>query len=107
MSQSLAFVLVHIIFSTQNRMPFLRSTELRAEVHAYLTGTLRCLDCNPLQVGGIEDHVHILCGLSRRISIAELVKNLNTSSTRLLKVKGHGEFGWQTGYGAFSVSELR
>jgi putative transposase len=105
MSQSLAFVLVHIIFSTKNRMPFLRSTELRSEVHAYLTGTLRCLDCDPLQVGGVEDHIHILCGLSRRISLAELVKNLKTGSTRLLKVKGHGDFSWQTGYGAFSVSE--
>ena len=105
MSQSLAFVLVHIIFSTKNRMPFLRSTELRSEVHAYLTGTLRCLDCDLLQVGGVEHHVHILCGLSRRISLAELVKNLKTGSTRLLKVKGHDDFSWQTGYGVFSVSE--
>jgi putative transposase len=72
MSQSLAFVLVHILFSTKNRMPFLRSTELRSEVHAFLAGTLRCLDCDPLQVGGVEDHVHILCGLSRRSSLAEL-----------------------------------
>ena len=38
MSQSLALVLVHIIFSTKNRMPFLQSAELRSEVHAYLTG---------------------------------------------------------------------
>jgi putative transposase len=76
MAQSLALVLVHIIFSTKNRMPFLRSTELRSEVHAYLTGTLRGLECDPLQVGGVEDHVHILSGLSRKISLAELVKNL-------------------------------
>src|SRR5271170_2522079 len=82
MSQSLALVLVHIIFSTKNRMPFLQSAELRSEVHAYLTGTLRGLECDPLQVGGVEDHVHILCGLSRKISLAELVKNLKTSLTK-------------------------
>ncbi len=105
MSQSLALVLVHIVFSTKNRMPFLQSTELRSEVHAYLTGTLRCLDCDALQVGGVDDHVHILCGISRSIALAEFVKNLKTSSTRLMKVKGRDDFSWQTGYGAFSVSQ--
>ena len=88
MPQSLALVLVHIIFSTKNRMAFLQSAELRSEVHAYLTGTLRGLECDPLQVGGVEDHVHILGGLSRKISLAELIKNLKTSSTRIVKGKG-------------------
>jgi putative transposase len=105
MSQSLALVLVHIIFSTKNRSPFLRSTELRSEVHAYLMGTFRGLDCTGLQIGGVEDHVHILCGLSRRLSLSELVKNLKTSSSRMAKDKGHKDFSWQTGYGAFSVSQ--
>src|ERR1700732_2594467 len=75
-------------FSTKNRMPFLQSAELRSEVQAYLTGTLRGLECDPLQVGGVEDHVHILCGLSRKISLAELIKNLNTSSTRIAEGMG-------------------
>src|ERR1700730_1920361 len=102
MSQSLALVLVHIIFSTKNRMPFLQSAELRSEVHAYLTGTLRGLECDPLQVGGVEDHVHILYGLSRKISLAELIKNLKTSSTRIVKGTGHDGFSWEGGYGALS-----
>jgi REP-associated tyrosine transposase len=85
MSQSLALVLVHIIFSTQNRSPFLQSTEVRSQ--ARLTGTLRALDCAPLQVGGVADQVPILCGLSRKISLAKLVKNLQTSSSKILKAK--------------------
>jgi putative transposase len=105
MPQSLALVLVHIIFSTKNRMAFLQSAELRSEVHAYLTGTLRGLQCEPLQVGGTEDHVHILSGLSRTTSLAELVKKLKTSSTMTVKAKGHSHFSWQSGYGAFSVSQ--
>jgi putative transposase len=105
MPQSLALVLVHIIFSTKNRVRFLQAAEIRSEVHAYLAGTLRALECAPLQVGGIEDHVHILCGLTRKISLAELVKNLKTSSTRILKGKGHDDFSWQSGYGAFSVRD--
>ena len=81
MPQSLALVLVHIIFSTKNRIAFLQAPDLRSEVHAYLIGTLRALDCEPLRVGGVADHVHILAGLSRRIPLAELVKNYKTSST--------------------------
>src|SRR5580693_10114848 len=72
---------------------------------AYLTGTLRALDCAPLEVGGVADHVHILCGLSRKISLSELVKNLKTSSSKILKGKVHDGFSWQNGYDAFSVSQ--
>jgi putative transposase len=89
MSQSLALILVHIVFSAKNRMSFLRSFELRLEVHSYLGGTLRSLECDPVQVGGVENHVHVLCGLS----ICDLVKNLKTSSTRIVKSKGHPLFG--------------
>ena len=105
MPQSLALVLVHIIFSTKNRIAFLQSPDIRSEVHAYLIGTLRALDCEPLRVGGVADHVHILAALSRRISLAELVKSLKTSSTKIVKNKGHCHFSWQSGYGAFSVSQ--
>ena len=105
MSQSLALVLVHIIFSTKNRVRFFQSSELRSELHAYLTAILRSLEFEPLVVGGVEDHVHILCRLSRKISLADLVQNLKTSSTRILKGKGQPDFGWQAGYGAFSVSQ--
>jgi putative transposase len=55
MAQSLALVLVHIIFSTKNRSPFLQSTEVRSQAHAYLTATLRALDCAPLEVGRVAD----------------------------------------------------
>jgi putative transposase len=105
MPQSLARLLVHLIFSTKNRTAFLQSPQIRSEVHAYLTSTLRGLDCEPVQVGGVADHVHLLFGLSRTISLAELVKDLKTSSTKMMRDKGHRDFSWQTGYGAFSVSE--
>jgi putative transposase len=105
MPQSLSHVLVHIIFSTKNRAAFLQSPDLRSEVHAYLVGTLRALDCEPFRVGGVGDHIHILTALSRKTSLAELVKNLKTSSTKMVSNKVQNNFGWQTGYGAFSVSE--
>ena len=101
MLQSLALVLVHIVFSTKDRIAFLQLPDLRSEVHAYLTATLRGLGCEPLRVGGVGDHVHILAGLSRRISLAELVKNLKTSSTKIVKNKGHSHFSWQSGLWCF------
>ena len=103
MSQSLALILVHLIFSTKNRISFLQSSQLRSEVHAYLTATLHALGSEPLQVGGVADHVHLLFGLSRTTSLADVVKNL--SSTKVVKNKGHPDFSWQAGYGAFSVSQ--
>ena len=83
----------------------MQAPDLRSDVHAYLTATLRGLECRPLQVGGVADHIHILAGLSRTACLAELVKNLKTSSTKAMKDKGNPHFGWQTGYGAFSVSQ--
>ena len=105
MAQSLARVLVHIIFSTKARQPFLRPADLRSKTHAYLVGILTNLECQALQLGGVEDHVHVLCGLSRIMSLADLVKNLKASSTKHLKLEGCSDFAWQNGYGVFSVSE--
>ena len=57
-------------------------------------------------VGGVEDHVHILCRLSRTSSIAELVRELKRESSKWIKTKDEAlwDFHWQDGYGAFSIS---
>ncbi len=75
-------------------------------MHAYLAGTCRNLDTPSLIIGGVEEHVHILCRLGRTISVANLVKELKTTSSRWVKLKGQNvvDFGWQAGYGAFSIS---
>ena len=106
MSQSLARILVHLIFSTKNRGPVL-TPEIRAELQPYLAVVLREDDCPPLQVGGVEDHVHLLFGLSRTRTVAQVVENVKTSSSKWIKTKGPAftEFHWQAGYGVFSVSQ--
>src|ERR1700716_2680632 len=96
--QSLALVLVHIIFSTKNRMAFLQSAELRSEVHVYLTGTLRGLQCEPLQVGGRIMFIFLVAFPGPRRS-----PSWSRSSTMTVKAKGHSHVSWQSGYGAFSV----
>jgi|SoiMethySBSTD1v2_1073268.scaffolds.fasta_scaffold927957_1 REP element-mobilizing transposase RayT len=106
MSQSLARVLTHLIFSTKNRVRVL-SPRIRSELHPYLAVVLREHRCPALQVGGIEDHVHLLFGLSRVTSLAEVVETVKTSSSKWIKGKGPDfrGFYWQAGYGAFSVSQ--
>jgi REP element-mobilizing transposase RayT len=107
MPQSLANVLVHLIFSTKDRYPFLRDPELRDEMHRYLSGTSENLDCPPVRVGGTEDHVHFLARLGRSISLADWIKELKRVSSLWIKTKDNSlaAFHWQLGYGAFSVSQ--
>ncbi len=106
MPQSLAQIYVHLVFSTKDRRPFLQEPTLRAEAHHYLGGTCNHLGCPVLCVGGVADHVHILCRLGRNIAIADLVKELKRDSSLWVKTKAAalGDFYWQSGYGAFSVS---
>lgn len=106
MSQSLAQVYLHLVFSTKHRQPWLRDRALRLELHDYLGGTCRNLDSPSLIAGGVEDQVHILCRLGRSIAIATLVRDLKRESSKWLKTKAADltEFLWQQGYGAFSIS---
>jgi putative transposase len=106
MPQSLAQVYLHLIFSTKHRRPWLRDPALRDELHNYLGGTCRNLDSPSLIVGGVEDHVHILCRLGKSIAIATLVRDVKRESSKWIKTKAAdlAEFHWQDGYGAFSIS---
>jgi REP element-mobilizing transposase RayT len=107
MPQSLAKVLVHIVFSTKQRYPFLADRDVRAEMHAYLGGTCNQSECPVLTVGGAFDHVHVLCVLSRTITIAKLVGDIKRGSSKWIKTKGKmmSKFAWQNGYGVFSVAQ--
>ena len=105
MSQSLAKILVHTVFSTKDRRPYLRDKSLREELHRYLGGILASHDCQPLIIGGVEDHVHILSTLSRTGTAADMVKEIKRGSSLWLKTKSADlhDFAWQNGYGIFSV----
>ncbi len=109
MSQSLAKILIHTVFSTKERRPLLRDRPLREELHRYLGGILNHLDCQPVIVGGIEDHVHLLSGLSRTCQVAEMVKELKRGSSLWIKERARtmSGFAWQNGYGVLSVSLSR
>jgi len=105
MPQSLSAVYLHLVFSTVDRRPFLVDPDVRAKMHAYLAGITRRLDCPALLIGGVSDHVHILVRHGRTISQADLIKETKRASSIWVKDQGPGlsNFGWQSGYGVFSV----
>ena len=107
MPQSLSAVYLHLVFSTKDRRPFLRDKTVRDALHAYMGGMSKTLDCPPLIVGGVEDHVHLLCRFARTITQAEWVKELKRLSNGWLKEHGrdYADFEWQGGYADFSVSQ--
>jgi len=105
MAQSLAKILVHTVFSTKERRPFLRDNIPRDELHHYLGGILRHHNCQPIIVGGVADHVHLLSALSRTLTAADLVKELKRGSSIWIKTRAPElqDFAWQSGYGMFSI----
>ncbi len=107
MPQSLARVVLHVVFSTKGRTPFLKDADVRTELHAYMAGILQNIGCEPVVINGVEDYMHVLCNLPRTITIADLVEEGKKSLSRWIKTKGaaYHDFQWQAGYGAFSVSQ--
>lgn len=106
MSQSLSNVLLHIIFSTKNRHPFI-DENIEPELHAYIASISSQHGCYVHKIGGVEDHLHIFLKLARILSISDLLEEIKKNSSKWIKTKGqkYCDFSWQKGFGAFSVSE--
>ena len=108
MPQSLAKVLVHIVYSTKGRRPWLKDERIRKELYAYKATILRdSVDTPALIINGVEDHVHMLCLLSRKFAIMSVIEEAKTETSKWLKKQSTdlSDFAWQGGYGVFSVSE--
>jgi len=95
----------HLVFSTKNRERVLLADK-RDDLFRYTWGILKNKDCHLYRIGGVEDHVHILTELHRTIALADLVKDIKTSTSSWIKQNNvfPGFEHWQDGYGAFTVS---
>ncbi len=105
MSQSLANILIHIVFSTKSRQKLLPK-EIRLELYLYIAGIFKAKNCHCYQVGGVDDHIHIFCSMPKTISVGDLIKEIKVSTSIWLKTKELTSFYWQTGYGIFSLDFL-
>ena len=96
----------HIVFSTKNRERWL-TPEIEQRVWAYLGGIARENGLKPLLIGGVDDHVHLLVSMPPNVSVSEALKQIKGGSSGWVKqnIPGCRGFGWQDGYGAFTVSK--
>ena len=106
MAQSLSNILLHIVYSTKHRQPWLDAT-IEPELQKYLATACKTLECPSHAIGVADDHIHIACSLARTITVAKLVQELKQDSSKWIKTKGqrYDDFAWQNGYGAFSIGQ--
>jgi putative transposase len=94
----------HIVFSTKGRRPTIADSWI-ADLHEYLGGTVKGLKAFPQGVGGVADHVHMLVGFPATLCLADFMRELKKASSVWVRdVARIGDFAWQEGYSAFSVS---
>ena len=104
MSHTAGNVVLHLIFSTKDRQPLITS-EIRNDLFAYLGGIIRELKGTALIVNGTADHVHMLVRIRPVHAAAQIARLVKANSSKWVHEKWNTRFAWQTGYGAFSVSE--
>jgi len=95
----------HIVFSTKYRRPTIRS-EFRERLYQYIGGIIRQHQGALLEIGGIEDHLHLMVGIAANQSVSEMLRLIKSNSSAWVNetVKPVQKFSWQPGYGAFTVS---
>ena len=104
MAHTAANLVIHAIFSTKGRRPFI-APEIRGDLLAYLGGIIRELGGTALIVNGTADHVHILMRIRPAQAVAEVMRVVKANSSRWARQQWQVRFAWQTGYGSFTVSE--
>ncbi len=106
MAHSFTRLLVHVIFSTKERRPLI-DAELKPRLLPYIGGIVSELGGRTLATNAVDDHVHLFLALHATHSVADVLRVVKTNSSRWVHETwpGRSDFAWQTGYGAFSVSE--
>lgn len=106
MAQSLSKIYVHLVFSTKGRTNTIPKDHL-SEVHAYIAGILKNINCNVIGIGGTANHIHILFCLPNTITLSNVVRIVKSNSSKWINQNNskYIRFSWQDGYGAFSISQ--
>jgi putative transposase len=106
MANTFTQIYIHLVFATKERCPQLQNQHQK-QIYAYLVAKAKENECYVKAIGGMNDHIHMLVTLNPKHSVSEIVKVLKGSSSHYInemKVSPR-HFEWQTGYGAFSVSQ--
>lgn len=104
MASTFTCLTYHIIFSTKYRKPTLTDA-VRGETYKYIAGVIANKDSQLIEIGGIDDHVHIVTSCSPRLALADFIRDIKANSSKWVSQNfQQKDFQWQTGYGAFTVS---
>lgn len=108
MSQSLSKLYVHLIFHVKNNVGLIRPEDEK-ELYTYIGGVVKLSKSIPVNINGTDDHIHVLCIMSKNVSLADLLEDIKKNSSRWIKTKGahYQNFAWQGGYAGFSVSQSK
>jgi REP element-mobilizing transposase RayT len=108
MPQSLSNTLIHVVFSTKNRVHFV-DDNIEGSLFGYVGQICNNLVCQTITVGGYRNHIHIFCSLHRTVSQSKLVKEIKSNSSKWVKTQDlrYKDFYWQDGYAVFSVSQSK
>lgn len=106
MAQSLCKIYLHLVFHVKTTSPLILDSNLD-DVHCYIGKLINIAGCQVHRVGGVEDHIHIVCQLGREQTVARLVEEIKRNSSRWIKTLSphYKHFAWQSGYAVFSVSQ--
>lgn len=104
MPHSYSSTLMHCIFSTKERRRII-TPDLQARLFPFVGGVARQNGMVALEVGGVEDHVHILLSVSATLPVAKAMQLIKSGSSKWIHdtFPSLREFARQQGYGAFSV----
>jgi len=97
-----ASILVHYVFSTKNREALI-TEEMQPRLWAYMGGIARTNNMKALAIGGMPDHVHLLLSLHPSLAVDKAIQLIKSGSSGWMHDQGQHDFGWQTGYGAFTI----
>ncbi len=108
MPQSLSKLYIHAIFHIKNNECHIRPED-ENELYSYIGGIIKLSKSIPIIIGGTENHIHILCIMSKNISLADLMEDIKRNSSKWIKTKDihYRDFAWQGGYSGYSVSQSK
>jgi len=106
MANTYSNLFYHIVFSTKGRKNLI-SRDIEERVWAYIGGIARNHEIIAIQVGGIENHVHVLILAKPKFAPSQIVQWLKGESSRWIHetFDDMHSFEWQDGFGVFSVSK--
>src|ERR1051325_8223658 len=98
-------LLYHIVFSTKERRQLIKPA-IEERLYKYIGGIIRGLGGIELEIGGVDDHIHILAKFKPTIALSDAVRDIKANSSKWLNEKSKiYKFAWQDGFAAFTVSE--